>query len=375
MKKERIKAKSTGLKRKADIQLINERDSKTAVPMAKTGKQHLAPELQVQKGELESQNQELMLSRAEVEAGLRQYTDLYDFAPVGYFTLDRDGAIRKANLTGAHLLGVERGKLLRRRFTTFISSPSHSTFDTFLEKTFASREKETCEVILENEVLEPLWVQLEATSPDGQECRAVVVNITIRKQAEEALRQSEALYRSLLENVQVGVGIAESDGKLVSFNDAILSPGGYTRADLEKISNVANLYYDPQDRQRVLDILAKQGAVSELPIRFKRKDSSPYDTLLWLTPTMYQNRPCIQAVVQDITERKRAEEALRHSEVETTHANRQLLALSQAAQAVQRARTKEEVYQTIQEQMTQLDYKATVFELDDEGKDLRIAFL
>jgi PAS domain S-box-containing protein len=78
---------------------------------------------------------------------------------------------------------------------------------------------------------------------------------------------------------------------------------------------------------------------------------------------------------RDITERKKAEETLLRSQQETTHANQLLLALSQAAQAVQRVRTQEEVYAAIQEQMTQLGYNTTVFELADEGKNLRIAFL
>ena len=63
-------------------------------------------ELQVHQVELEMQNEELRRSRAEVEAGLERYTELYDFAPVGYLTLGLDGAIHQVNLTGASLLGV-----------------------------------------------------------------------------------------------------------------------------------------------------------------------------------------------------------------------------------------------------------------------------
>ncbi|RPJ10969.1 MAG: histidine kinase, partial [Deltaproteobacteria bacterium] len=66
------------------------------------------------------QNEELRESRAEVEAGLERYTEFYDFAPVGYLTLGRDGAIRQVNLTGARLLGVDRGRLSGRRFGVLV---------------------------------------------------------------------------------------------------------------------------------------------------------------------------------------------------------------------------------------------------------------
>ena len=65
-------------------------------------------ELQVHQIELELQNTELQAARDRLEVQLEKYTDLYDFAPVGYFSLDERGVIREVNLTGAAMLGVER---------------------------------------------------------------------------------------------------------------------------------------------------------------------------------------------------------------------------------------------------------------------------
>jgi len=62
------------------------------------------------------QNEELMQARGKLEATLDQYTDLHDFAPVGYFTLARDGMLHQVNSTGANMLDVERGSLIRRGF-------------------------------------------------------------------------------------------------------------------------------------------------------------------------------------------------------------------------------------------------------------------
>ena len=76
----------------------------------------LIHELQVHQIELEMQNDELRKAQAEIEESRSRYVDLYDFAPVGYFTLDNKGVIGEANLTGASLLGAERKLLPRHLF-------------------------------------------------------------------------------------------------------------------------------------------------------------------------------------------------------------------------------------------------------------------
>src|ERR1035441_10209424 len=74
-------------------------------PQAETDPRRLLHELQVHQVELEVQNAELQEARTRMEARLEKYTDLYDFAPVGYFSVDDRGRIIEANLTGAALLG------------------------------------------------------------------------------------------------------------------------------------------------------------------------------------------------------------------------------------------------------------------------------
>ena len=148
--------------------------------------QRLVHELQVHQMELEMQNDELQHARNEMEAGLERYSDLYDFAPVGYLTLNREGIIREANLASASLLGVERSRLVRRRFGHYVSVADRPAFLSFLTKVFASKVREFCEVTLLKDRKPPVEVRIEAVAAaSGREARAVLQDITWHKRAEE----------------------------------------------------------------------------------------------------------------------------------------------------------------------------------------------
>ena len=177
------------LRRRAEARLGEDEAKGALRGQAEEDLQRLVHELRVHQIELEMQNEELRRSRAEVEAWLERYTELYDFAPMGYVTLDREGAIRQVNLAGASLLGVERVRLVGRRFGLFVAEPDRSVFNVFLEKVFASLTQEVCEVALLREGREPLNLIIRGTaSQNGQECRVVLADITERKQAEAQIK-------------------------------------------------------------------------------------------------------------------------------------------------------------------------------------------
>ena len=136
-------------------------------------------------------------------------------------------------------------------------------------------------------------------------------DITPLKQAEEARQESEQQYRNLFENVPVGIGVSDPSGQVIAFNDALLKPGGYARQD---IHYAKDLYYDPAQRAKIVTLARKKGGLYQYPVQFKRKDGTPYDILLTLTPTTFNGQPCLQALVEDVTGRKRAEDVLRASE-------------------------------------------------------------
>jgi len=147
--------------------------------------------------------------------------------------------------------------------------------------------------------------------------RAIVSSfrdVTERARIEERLREGEERYRTLFENAPVGIGLAARDGTLIEFNDAMLKPGGYTREDVLAIGNVARLYADPAARSEVLARFAREGSVRHVEVQFLRKDGTPYDALLSLTPVITASEPRVLAIVEDISARRALEARLIQSQ-------------------------------------------------------------
>ena len=141
-----------------------------------------------------------------LEAALENYTDLYDFAPVGYFTVTPAGTIRQVNLTGAQLVGLERALLLGQPLAKLISVTQRSIFNSFLKQVFAGEDKLSIEIELlgGNQPLQ--IVRISATRPPGGlDCRIVMVDITGLKREEDKVRVSETRYRRLFEAAHDGV--------------------------------------------------------------------------------------------------------------------------------------------------------------------------
>jgi PAS domain S-box-containing protein len=170
---------------------------KAGNPKSSMDTQRLLHELQVHQVELEMQNTELQEARDRMEALLEKYTDLYDFAPVGYLSLDELGQILEVNLTGAALLGVGRSLLINRRLPSFVTPASRPTFLAFLKRVFAGNGKQVCEATLLREDGTSFWADFHgssAVSVNGPHkwCRVVVSDITVLMRAEEAQRRSDA---------------------------------------------------------------------------------------------------------------------------------------------------------------------------------------
>ena len=140
--------------------------------------------------------------------------------------------------------------------------------------------------------------------------------VEVLEKTEAALKESEALYRSLFENAPVGIGIADPDGNIIEFNEAMLKPGKYAPEDIARIKNLEKLYFDPKVRVGIFSRLKTSGFVDKAEVQFKRKDGRPYDCLLSIRPISYKGITCTQAIVQDVSRLKEIENMLWESRQE-----------------------------------------------------------
>src|SRR5579871_5702677 len=176
------------------------RKTDSAPPVTAEDALALIHELQVHQIELEMQNEELRRAQQEAETLRARYSDLYDFAPIGYFTLDTQGRIKEANLTGSSLLGVARRDLLNQPFLRFLPGASRTKFHAYCKRLLGTDVKQTCELRMVTQAKTTFEAQLEgiAISPGeggAERLRVALLNISERKKLEEDLRRSESHLR------------------------------------------------------------------------------------------------------------------------------------------------------------------------------------
>ncbi len=157
----------------------------------------LIHELQVHQILLEMQNEELRQAQVKLEELKDNYLDLYDFAPVGYVTLNDKGLILEANLTAVRLLGQDRQGLIERPFSRFVCRECEDAYYLHLQQVFQTKSKQACELELCRDDGTHFHVRMESVAiqdESGQlgRCRTTVSDITERKQAEEALGKAHA---------------------------------------------------------------------------------------------------------------------------------------------------------------------------------------
>lgn len=278
----------------------------------------LLKELQIHRIELEMQNRELQESHLALEDSRSRYVDLYDSAPIGYLTLDDIGCIVEINLTGASMLGLERRQLKGHPFAPYVAPKEVSAFLNHISRCLSSRESVVTEVTLvsRNGVTFPVQLISKAFIDPGRQiavCRTTLIGLTERRRSEEQIR-FQAL---LLDQVGSAVIAIDLDRKIILWNkfSEILCQWKKEEALGQ---NVIELLAPEKSRGIAEKMLAslKETGLWEGELVLQRKDGSTFGGYLHNAVIRGKNSEIIGfvGVIQDITERKRAEEDLRSSQ-------------------------------------------------------------
>ena len=253
----------------------------------------------------------------KVAKALGKYTDLYDFAPVGYFTLDRDGVIRAVNLTGANLLGVERSRLVGLQFERLVEGGSLPAVNALLAGISGGNGRGTCEAVLLDKGENRLVVRVEAVSCNaGLEYRLALLDISEQKQSEEALLVSEAGYRRLFETAKDGIMIVEADGGTITdLNGSLSEMLGCARDELlgRKLWEL-DIFTGIAPSRADFEALQHREYLHHEDLPLMRKDGRRLIVEVVSNSYEVDRTRVTQYNLRDITVRKQAEDALSKSE-------------------------------------------------------------
>lgn len=229
--KNRVRPNPATLRQRAEARL---QQKQPVAPVTPWDTERLLHELQVHQVELEMHNEELRHAYGEADALREKYADIYDFAPVGYFTLDAQGVILQLNLAGAILLGVKRSRHGRYRFAAAVKPEYLPTFNAFQKEVLDNNCKKSCEIVLAaTGQRSEASVRIEAVPDENsRECRMVVMDITAEKEATRALHEREGYQRALLDNFPSMVWMKDEQGHYLAVNASFSRNYGWSLTDM-----------------------------------------------------------------------------------------------------------------------------------------------
>ncbi|MEJ2224657.1 MAG: PAS domain S-box protein [Syntrophobacterales bacterium] len=301
----------------------------------------LIHELQVHQIELELQNEELRQAQVQLAESRDKYTDLYDFAPVGYLTLGKAGKILEANLTAATMLGLERSKLLGLFFPHFLVDTDRRVFRQLLNNGSDLRERRgefhlqdgngKARVLL-------LDILLLQDAEGREQHRVALTDITELKTAQEELRlhkeeleelvaerttellevneelrEANDNLRALFEAAPLAIGVFDAEGKVVSVNPASERLFGWSQEEFKGHLPLSMPTKAPEEARAPLERALQGRSFTGTEVKQQRKDGALIAVSLSAAPlhdAAGRFRGFI-GLAEDITERKRAEEAVR----------------------------------------------------------------
>jgi PAS domain S-box-containing protein len=284
----------------------------------------LIEDLYIHQTELQIQNEELRRAQSELEASRDRYSDLYDFAPVGYVTISEKGLILQSNFSFATMLGLERSSLIGAPFSQFIRKEDQDVFHRHRKRLFETNDKKVCELKFIRKDQGEFYAQLESitvkdTNSEITQIRTSIIDINGRKLAEAALREKDEQLLIATEGGQLGIWNQDLITKKVIWNHYLYELLGRDPKGPDITKDTFFTYIHPDDIERVrthVDEALRNGTdfFDEFRVIQENKE------VCWLAASsrIYRDnngQPVRMTWVNyDITNRKKAEELVLMSE-------------------------------------------------------------
>ena len=244
----------------------------------------------------------------ESEARLRRFyeSDIAGFARTRF----SDGKLHAANDYMVRLLGYKDQETCLNEYVASEHYVDPQARKQMLDQLRKTDHAINLELPITRRDGSTIWVSYSAVRyPEKDYIELMVLDVTDRKQANEALMESERKYRTLFENVPVGVGVATVDGKIVDVNQAMCQTTGYSREEFQRLE-ASDVYGNNEDRELVLKRFQVDGSVKNLEVKLKRKNGTIYYANKTVVPLTLSGKSVLLTVTEDISHRKAAEEAL-----------------------------------------------------------------
>ena len=265
--------------------------------------------------ELEMQNEELRRSHLALEEARDRYLQLFDFSPVCYLTLTEDGLIKEANLTCSSLLGVDRNKLINRRFAHYVAPEDGDRWHRHFLHAKRQGGKQNYELTLHRADGTPFQAHLDClpleTDDASPMLHITIIDITERKRIEEVLRIAAVAFEA-----NEGIIVTDAHKVILRVNQAFSRIFGYSAEEVvgQTPSFLSSGLHDDKFYQAMWASMARdacwQGEVWD-----KRKNGAVFP--LWLTISAVTNADGDLAnyvgSVTDITVQKQAEQVLKNA--------------------------------------------------------------
>ncbi len=274
--------------------------------------------------QMRAQYNSLVKSEQSMRESEEKYRNILENMAEGYFEIDLKGNMKFCNDSTCSISGYSQSELVNMNYRQYASPETVTILRAVYNNIYKTGEKGSLydfELIRKDKQTRNMELSLNLMKNSEGEAigfRCIARDITERKLAEQELKKAEESYRSIFENASEGIYQSTPDGKFLHVNPAMASIYGYESAEdmVQIVTDISTqVYENPYDREFFKETLQKHDRIEKYEYQIRKKNGN----IIWVSNnarTVRDNEGRIlyyEGMVDDITERKRAEEKLREA--------------------------------------------------------------